>query len=85
LKGDGINAKRRQQRGRYCAVRPRTVDPKGAAIDELDFPIKVELVSFGVAAEIIMIVEDQDTDIGTHRCTIEIGCCEPADATPHHD
>jgi hypothetical protein len=65
-------------------VGARAVDPERPAIDELDFPIEFELVSFGVAAEIVMVVEDQNAGVGTRRGTIEIGRGEPANASAHH-
>jgi hypothetical protein len=56
LKSHGVDAERRQQACCYCAVGARTVDPEGPAIDELDPSAETELASFGMAAEIVMVV-----------------------------
>jgi hypothetical protein len=85
LKCHGVDAERRKQAGRYSTVGPRAVDPQRPAINELDFPIEFKLVSFGVAAKIVMVVENQDADVSTRRRTIEIGRGEPADTATHYD
>ena len=45
------------------AVRSRAVDFERAAVDQLQFLAQVKFVTLGVAAEIVVIVQDQDARI----------------------
>src|SRR5262249_34950010 len=74
-----VDAECTQQAGGYRAIGAGAVDPERPAIDQLDFVAEFELVSFGVTAKMVMIVEVQDASIGTRLGTIEIGGGEPAD------
>src|SRR5215831_4644072 len=81
----GVDPERRQEARRHRAVGARAVDGERAAIDELDLTAQSELVAFGVAAEIVMVVEDQDASAGPRLCPVEIGGGEPADPAADHD
>ena len=45
----------------------------------------VELVALGVAAEVVVVVEDQDPRLRAVQLAMEVRGCEPADATADHD
>ena len=79
-----IDAQRFQQAVGHGAVRPRAVDQQGAAVDELDPPIERKLVALGVAAEIVVVVEDEDAGVLVLR-PIKMRRREPADAAAHDD
>ena len=58
---DRIDAKGFQQTVCHDAVGPRAVDLQGAAVDQRQTAAELELITFGMAAEIIVIVENEDT------------------------
>src|SRR5579863_6232003 len=60
---NGIDAECFQKTISHGAVRPWAVDVYGAAIDQRQAAAKLKLVSLGVTAEIIMIVENEDAGV----------------------
>src|SRR5579863_6560963 len=70
---------------RDCAVRPRAVDLERAAVDQLQPPVEGELVALGVAAEVVVIVEDQDARPGAGVLAIVMRRGQAADAAAHDD
>ncbi len=67
------------------AVRPGTVDQHRPAIHQFHPPAgKTEFIALGVAAEVIVIVEDQDFRVGPGGA-IEMRRRETGNAAAHHD
>ncbi len=66
------------------AIRTRAVDLQRAAVHEMQMTIEVEFVALGVAAEIIVVVQDQ---YAAFRCLgpIEVGRRQAADAPADDD
>jgi hypothetical protein len=87
VRGEGrrVDAERIQQAGGHAAIGAGAVDAERAAIDQLDFAAKRELVALGVTAKIVMVVEDQDAGGGTRPGTVEIGGGEAADPATNDD
>ena len=74
-----------QQALRHFAVLGKGgIDRFAAAVADDQTPIDVELVALGMAAEIVVIVEDEDAR-GRAGAAIEPGRCQPADAAADHD
>ena len=79
-----IDAERCEQPARDRAVGIGAVDVERAAVDQLHAAVHVELVALGVAAEIVVVLDDQDLRTGP-RGAIEIRRRQPADAAAHDD
>jgi hypothetical protein len=78
----GIDAQLAQEAAGDGAVRPRAVDLISAAIDQRQPAAELKLVALGMAAEIVMVVENEDTGVLAPRAE-EIRRREPADAAAH--
>ncbi len=63
----------------------RVFEVDGAAPGEAHRPALVELVALGVAAEVVVIVEDQDPRLRAVELPIVVRGREPADAGADHD
>src|SRR5262249_55851018 len=71
--------------GDIAPVRAGRVDRLAAAVADDAAAVECELVALGVAAEIVVVVEDQDAGRGPGGAAIEEGGREPADAAADHD
>jgi len=80
-----LDAQLPDQRLRAIAVRIRSLDSHGPAEADERFALIVKLVSLGVPAEVIVIVEDQDLRAGLERCSVEVGRRKTRDARSHDD
>jgi hypothetical protein len=67
----GIDAKLFQEAVRNGTVRPRTVDLESAAVDQRQAGAELKLVALGMAAEVIMVVENEDARVSA-TCAIEV-------------
>ena len=50
------------------AVGPRAVDFQGAAVQQMQVAVQIEFVALGVAAEIVVVVENQDAAVRPSVC-----------------
>src|SRR5580693_6815102 len=80
-----IDAQLIHQSVRLFAVRKRRFDGPGAAIREQQPALRAKLVALGVAAEIVVIVENQDARCGAGAGSIKVGRGEAADAAAYDD
>src|SRR5262245_28208583 len=62
-------------------VGPRTLDHQSAAVHEMRAAVQVELVALGVSAEVVVIVEDQDSRIARVSGSKKVRGGEAAEAT----
>src|SRR5215472_5780747 len=60
FEGDGVDTEFADQACSNGAIRSGAVDQHGAAVEELQFAVEVELIALGVASEIVVIFEDED-------------------------
>ena len=60
------------------AVGPGAVDHQGPAVEQMQLAAQVELVALGVAAEVVVVVQDEDPRVWLGR-PIEVGRRKPAD------
>src|SRR6202034_3319258 len=74
-----VDPERLQQPSRHIAVRPRTVNRESAAVHKGHTAPELELVALGVAAEIVVIVENENAG-GSPLCAEEICSRQSADA-----
>ena len=61
----------------------RTIDGLGAAVTEQSLPVDHELVAFGMPAEIVVGIQQQDAGIGA-ALPVEVRGRQPADARTDH-
>ena len=67
----GIDAELFQKTVRNGTVRPWTVDLESSAVDQRQAAAELKLVALGMAAEVIMVVENEDARISA-TCAIEV-------------
>ena len=79
-----VDAEVAQKAERLRAVL-RVLDVHGPAPGEAHRPALVELVALGVAAEIVVVVEDQDPRLRSVVPAVKVRGREPADAATHDD
>ena len=84
VQGRRIDAQGLQQAVGDRAVGERTVDLQGAAVHQVQLAAEVVLVALGVAAEIVVVVEDQDARAGP-RGAVEVRRRQAADAAADDD
>lgn len=80
----GIDAERMHQVRRDFAVRPRAFDEQRAAVQQVHAAVHMKLVALGVAAEVVVVVEDQHSTAGRARPEVMRGC-QAADAGADDD
>lgn len=80
-----VDAERREEPGRDRPVGPGAVDLERAAVHEMHAAAELELVALRVAAEVIVIVEQQDAAARRGPGSVEMGGGQPADARPDDD
>ncbi len=81
---NGINAKRFQKTICYLAIRPWAVDIHCAAVHQRQAAAQCELIALGMAAEIVVIIENENARRCVHGA-VEVCSGEPADATANDD
>src|SRR2546430_4061443 len=80
----GVNAKIVHRFVSHLAVRKRRLNGPCAAVAKQQPAAGTKLIALGVAAEIIVIVENENAGVG-FLCTPEIGCREPTDSSANDD
>ena len=80
-----VDAELSQKTGRHRAVLRRSFHVHRAAVHEEHAPLISELVPLGVPSEVVVVVQDEDSGIGTHLLAKEISGRKPTDASSHHD
>ena len=72
---------------RFCniAIFPRTLDGLRTAVTQHHAPAGAKFVALGVAAKIVVIVENQNACVFPRALAEEIGGCQPADASANDD
>lgn len=78
-----IDAELRQQPLWNGCVRPRAVDLQGAAVHQVQPAAELKLVALGMTAEVIVIIQDQNSGGGASPFAKKMRRGQPADATPH--
>ena len=73
-----------EQAFRDLAVLRGRLDVQGAAVHQVGPAVEPELVAFRVAAEVIVVVEDQDAGIRSRLFREVVRGGEPRDPGPHH-
>ena len=68
-----VDAERAQEAVRDLAVGARTVDLQRAAVQEIEVAVEIEFVALRMAAEIIVIVENEDAARTAGVLAIEMG------------
>ena len=86
LEARNVDAELAQQRSRHLAVLGlRRIDRFAAAVADHEPAVVRELVALGVAAEIVVVVEDEDARRWSGGATVEEGGSQPADAGADDD
>ncbi len=78
-----VDAQLPEQTGRDRAVLGRRLDVQRAAIDQVHTTLVPELVTLCVAAEVVVVVEDQDARVGPVLLPEKIGRREAAQSAAH--
>src|SRR5262249_43365822 len=73
------------QAGGWCAVRRWTVDQHGAAVQELQLPAQMKFIAFGVAAKIVVILENEDSCVLASSFPVEMCGSQSADSSTDDD
>src|SRR5262249_14158368 len=77
-----IDPQLREQPARFLAVRKGRLNGDGSAICEQRSPANLKLIAFGMAAEVVVVIEDENR-AGRIALAIKIRCREPADSGAH--
>src|SRR5580693_4338138 len=78
-----INAKFGEQTPGFLAVGERRFDGEGSAVGQQQTSPRTKLVALGVAAEVVVIIENKDASRGTGSLAIEVSGGKTAHARPH--
>src|SRR5262249_50510371 len=73
------------QSSRYRRIRPRTVNLQRAAIHQMQSATELKLIPPGMAAKIIVVVEDQYAGVRRGACPEEISRGQPAYTAAYYD
>src|SRR5579863_2411345 len=80
-----INAEFGKQSRCDCTVGKRRLDSDSPAIRQQQATAGAEFISFGVATEVVMIIEDENSSGRDGVLAIEVGCCQPAHTSANND
>ena len=73
-----------EQTGGIGAIGARTINEQRAAVHQIQMSIQIEFVALGMAAEIIVVVENEDAALGCSR-TVKVCGRQAADAAANDD
>src|SRR6185295_15632575 len=76
---------RRHEAARFAAIWERRLDPGGAAVGDPQPAAGADLVALGMAAEIVVVVEDENLRRPVYSRAVEVRRREPTDAATDHD
>ena len=79
-----VDADLLQQALRDLAVLRGRLHVQGAAVHQVGAAVEPELVALGVAAEVVVVVEEQDAGVRARLLREVVRGGEPRDAGPHH-